>query len=93
MKTIAELDEIINELRLLIPNLKDLCGSWDDTSELYKEYISYLKVSGVTIPNLDLEDHLGKEENYIFWKLSSIYFPTSGNCMLQEATKKLLGER
>ncbi len=83
MKTIAESDEIVNELRLLIPNIKDLCGSWEDTSKLYEEYISYLKMSGVT--------PLGKEETYIYWKLHSIYFPNSAY-NLQFAEKDLLGE-
>ncbi len=85
MKTIAELDEIVNELRLLISNIKDLCVSWNDTSELYEEYISYLKMSGIT--------KLGKEETYIFWKLNSIYFPKSSKNNLQYAEEELLGER
>jgi len=91
MKTIDELDEIINELRLLIPNIRDLCASWDDSSELYEEYISYLKMSGIT--------KLGKEENYIFWKLNSIYYPKSSKTNLQyakeevlDAMRELLGE-
>ena len=99
MKTIAELDEIVNELRLLIPNIKDLCLSWDETNKLYEEYVSYLKMSGVTIQTLGGKEGLGKEENYIFWKLNSIYYPKSSKTNLQyakeevlDAMRELLGE-
>ena len=49
MKTISELDKIVNELMLLIPNIKNICDKWDDLSQIYEEYISYLEVSGVTL--------------------------------------------
>ncbi len=92
MKTIAELDEIVNELRLLIPSIKDLCLSWDETNKLYEEYVSYLKMSGVTIQTLGGKEGLGKEENYIYWKLNSMHYPKSKDIMLQDALKELLGE-
>ena len=75
MKTIKELDDLVNEMQVLIPDLKHLIEAWDVTSPVFKEYVEYLTIAGVLDGMLNWVEGLPSnlEEKYIFWSLAKIY--------------------